>query len=832
MERLISLLDSLVARKSSVFILLSLLPSALVAQTIGVKDAQNKALQFLQSQPKTRASQQEVQLSLAYTSQVGDETYYYVFNNTSGGYVIMGGDEAAHEVLGYSDKGTFDYARIPDNMRWWLSQYDAQISQAIREVKAGENKVARQAKTRAERTEVPVMLTTSWEQGIPYNMQLPPNLNGEQSGKFAYITGCAVTAAAQVMNYFRWPETGIGSKTQADTFTGHTFTADFEHTHYDWEAMRDTYDTIYTGTREEVAVGTLMYHLGVAFDAAYFPDGTDVRNIIMPLYLEEYFRYNKGMAYLSRYYYNDDEWEEMVYEELSAGRPVIYAGLYKSLGHSFVCDGYKEGRWHINWGLDRRYNDYFLLTPTRTEEALRPDSTGTGGSVLNMSFSSNQNIIIGICPDPDGSSQYKKHLFFSSAQLDNNLCSNGDSIKLKVTYTSFEMRDETFEVRYELVNANNPDESFPFGDTCSFTLATPNLNSYYLVKEHSLTISSCIPDGVKKGADYLIIPFYKDEEGEWQQVRGQISPGPIKLRIINEIEITEQLSVESQGNACKESFGVSFAIKNFSDKTLSRSMVIRVYPTNEKDAAPVDYFDLGEITLAPGEERQIHVGAEDLHFGDRMVIGEKYFVQLEDCAEGKALGDASLLNFLNTLSISFTVPEMGWTTLAVPFDVEIPDGLKAYSVFFESLDSISIKKRDNLMKDGTYLIHGDPGTYQVVGPALDFPSASISILHIATPGIPLKEGNAYILDQRDGIVGFYRIQEPTEIGKYEAYLIDLFSKEMLPIHDPDEENPTSLSGIMTLDADASSKTYNLFGNEVSEDFRGIMICKGKKIIKF
>ena len=118
-------------------------------------------------QSQTRASQREVQLKLAYTSKSGDETYYYVFNNADGGYVIMGGDEAAREVLGYGETGSFDYERIPDNMRWWLSQYDAQISQAIKEVKAGTNKVVRQAQTRAERADIPVMLTTKWGQDKP-----------------------------------------------------------------------------------------------------------------------------------------------------------------------------------------------------------------------------------------------------------------------------------------------------------------------------------------------------------------------------------------------------------------------------------------------------------------------------------------------------------------------------------------------------------------------------------------------------------------------------------------------------------------------------------------
>ncbi|MBQ0019667.1 MAG: Spi family protease inhibitor [Bacteroidales bacterium] len=88
------------------------------AQTVGLEEAEQKALAFVKRSNKAKASGMSptCTLSLAYTSKAGDETYYYVFNNGQDGYVIIGGDEVANDVLGYSESRTFCYDKLPDNM--------------------------------------------------------------------------------------------------------------------------------------------------------------------------------------------------------------------------------------------------------------------------------------------------------------------------------------------------------------------------------------------------------------------------------------------------------------------------------------------------------------------------------------------------------------------------------------------------------------------------------------------------------------------------------------------------------------------------------------------
>ena len=68
-------------------------------------------------------------MQLAYTSSYKGINTYYVFNkDTNDGYIILSADDCMPAVLGVVDRGSFDINNIPDNMKWWLSQYDTSIS--------------------------------------------------------------------------------------------------------------------------------------------------------------------------------------------------------------------------------------------------------------------------------------------------------------------------------------------------------------------------------------------------------------------------------------------------------------------------------------------------------------------------------------------------------------------------------------------------------------------------------------------------------------------------------------------------------------------------------
>ena len=84
----------------------------------------------------------------------------------------------------------------------------------------------------------------------------------------------------------------------------------------------------------------------------------------------------------------------MVYQELAAGRPMIYNGTAGSGGgHSFICDGYEYGNYfHINWGWGGLGNGYFQLA------VMNPYASGIGGSSSAEGYNMKQNIVYNVIP--------------------------------------------------------------------------------------------------------------------------------------------------------------------------------------------------------------------------------------------------------------------------------------------------------------------------------------------------------------------------------------------------------------------------------------------------
>ena len=96
------------------------------------------------------------------------------------------------------------------------------------------------------------------------------------------------------------------------------------------------------------------------------------------------------MQWILRDYYSNSQWEATIYQELAENRPVLYSGqVGNGSGHQFICDGYKDGLFHINWGWGGMSDGYFVLS------IANPDEQGAGGSVNNDSYCYNQNAYLG-----------------------------------------------------------------------------------------------------------------------------------------------------------------------------------------------------------------------------------------------------------------------------------------------------------------------------------------------------------------------------------------------------------------------------------------------------
>ncbi len=361
-------------KRLAVFALAALLTaSASLAGKITVDEAKAVASQFLNAASAARRAVGGVQqLTLA-----GSSTGYYAFNRgASAGYVIVAADDrAAAQVLGYADEGTLDMAALPENMAWWLAEYDRQMSYA------GQNAVAKSGTAVAKYADIAPLVTAKWNQTSPYN-DLCPEKNGEKCP-----SGCVATAMAQIMYCHKWPLNGTGSN--AYTWNGETLSADFSGSTYAWDSMTDTYND-QSSDASKAAVARLMYDVGVSVKMEYDPDGSGAPSALIPTAMAGYFSYDKNIKYLQRSYYSVAEWNEIVYRELAASRPVYYSGYTEgdASGHAFVCDGYRDGYFHINWGWGGLSNGYFLLS------ALDPGEQGVGGS--SSGYNSSQDIVINI----------------------------------------------------------------------------------------------------------------------------------------------------------------------------------------------------------------------------------------------------------------------------------------------------------------------------------------------------------------------------------------------------------------------------------------------------
>lgn len=364
---------------------------SLHAQTVSPEAARAKAMDFFSTGAKNlparkgamRKAPAVSNVELAYTSEKDGKTCFYVYNNgTDGGFVIVGGDEVAQEILAYSDHGHFDYDKAPDNFKDMLSQYTEQISLAkpVAKSQPAKSPAKVAAATTVQKEDIPDLIETTWDQWDPYNRAIPKLVNSNTGEEYNPPTGCVATAVAQIMKYWNYPEHGTGSISRtidysqenpynlgfggsAPEFGAVTHNIDYQNSYYDWGNMLNNYSG--EETEEQInAVSTLMYHVGVACSGIY---GIGETTGAYPEEgLKKYFGYSPKAKAISRDKFDDQTWEEIIYGELTQNRPVIYSGAQQEGGgHEYIVHGYSSeyDMYSINWGWGGFLDCYCKLTP-------------------------------------------------------------------------------------------------------------------------------------------------------------------------------------------------------------------------------------------------------------------------------------------------------------------------------------------------------------------------------------------------------------------------------------------------------------------------------------
>lgn len=492
----------------------------------------------------------ETAMKLAYTARSKDLNLYYVFNNTDGdgGFVILSADDLAPAVLGYVESGEFDYDKAPDNMKWWLSQYEAGISQAI----VNNRPIA--TRKAGSRQAIWQLLGTTWDQDAPYNNMCPTI-----GGKTTY-TGCVATAMAQIMYYHRWPEKGTGSHSYTpDGFTK-SISADFGSTTYRWDDMLPAYTAGNYNVSQAAAVATLMYHCGVSVDMIYGTDTSGAPSAYVPNALISYFGYDKGMTREYREFYTDDEWEDLVYNELAEERPVYYSGTTDNdAGHAFVCDGYDgAGLFHFNWGWSGFCDGYFSMTGAG---ALNPGGSGIGGGTEGYGFTNGQACIIGVQKAQESS---EMNVVMAcpdgyTIECEDNRITRSSNITLKGGLWNYSpmAADVTIGIMFKSTTT----------DDVYYT----TLTSDYLEVGQGWSKLRFTPNEVQKNGEYEVYPVYKPVygNGEWKVAKipvGMEKPAIIVSGDEPKVVLNSQAYVGNGDNTTTASdFTLHFSLKALDD---------------------------------------------------------------------------------------------------------------------------------------------------------------------------------------------------------------------------------------------------------------------------
>lgn len=374
------------------------------ANPIDVAQAQSIAKKFCAEavvKNKMRKAPANAKMKLVYKShgKKADNNLLYAFDRgTANGFVVVAGDDRAPQILGYTDTGSFDISNMPENMRWWIQQYEQQMRYLQDNPKARLTTPKRNANVVA-----PLLGEIEWNQESPYNANCPYmsyyDEDEEKTVSGKAPTGCVATALAQVMRYHKWPNESKGNISYTTYTLKQNITADLNAT-YNWDLMLPTYTGVTATDEQKAEVAKLMYNVGAALQSDYTPSGTGATDVDVVPTLVRYFNYDPGARYVQRDYTAVNLYEQGLINEIEAGRPVPYGGVTKkNEGHFFVLDGINEdGYYHINWGWGGLSNGYFLIS------SLDPDAQGVGGSTSTYTaFKYHQLYISGLQKPQEGS---------------------------------------------------------------------------------------------------------------------------------------------------------------------------------------------------------------------------------------------------------------------------------------------------------------------------------------------------------------------------------------------------------------------------------------------
>ncbi|MBO4827036.1 MAG: C10 family peptidase [Prevotella sp.] len=330
------------------------MPLMVMADPIGQEKALQIASQFMTKTVGSKDGKKAAPAKryLQY-KDIGMKNLYAFADEANGGFVIVAGDDRVEQpVLAYSSTDNFNLYNMPVAMQMMLLAYEQQIDR----LKAATT-TPRKASAASNRQAIAPLIKTTWHQYLPLNYNCPYDNNERRNT----LVGCVALTLAQLMYYYQYPKSTTVTIPAYKTNTGYEMKA-LPPTTFDYSKILLNYDLVSDSERGSInandpsikEITKLILYAGCALEMQYSTMGSAA--VFDNALIAKYFGYDKGARYLLAGNYPHDVWEEMVYQELKAGRPVPYsAGAVGNQSHQFIIDGYDgNGYFHVNLGYFSR----------------------------------------------------------------------------------------------------------------------------------------------------------------------------------------------------------------------------------------------------------------------------------------------------------------------------------------------------------------------------------------------------------------------------------------------------------------------------------------------
>ena len=179
--------------------------------------------------------------------------------------------------------------------------------------------------------------------------------------------------------------------------------------------------------------------------------------------------------------------------------------------------------------------------------------------------------------------------------------------------------------------------------------------------------------------------------------------------------------------------------------------------------------------------------------------------------------------------VALSISSAKWATLILPFNAELPEGVKAYSCGEADGENLTLVEAESFVANTPYLVSGEAGTYNFSDYGLATKDSYTDGLFTGTyvEYTTTPNSNTYVLQNGTEGVAFYRVGESAQpkVKPYRCYMTYEASAGA-PVF-----RLGGTTGIDNAQADNVVVVYDLMGRKVSTmEKGGIYIVNGKKVV--